>query len=415
MHRAILKQGGREVAVKVQYPEAQELFHEDIDTIRRFCEALAPENVVLLDALEKQNRTEIDYRNEAENLRQVQKNMMEYGFHPREVLVPSPIPEYTTKRLLVMELLPGPKLIDGIRSYFDSYARARGTTLHDLEQQARDRIEREGIPAKYDGPSAWQMGVYRQWLRVKDAGWNIGIEIYNGTVGAISGSPLKYEHSTLPPNIPRIIDTLMRVHGVQLLKHGVFNADPNGGNFLLQPDGRIGLIDYGSTKRFTREERLSACLLFAALHRMDEDLLYQMCELSGYKSKYGRRDVLMKLLQFGYDSYGKDVTGGKNIQQFIDELKAADPWEEVPDNFVLAQFMSIRLRSLALGMNHPVKVSITVVQGANRSDRCVRCTSDAAFFTHQTVNISVQIGGVPWQSRSSGRKVYHTKAGTWSN
>jgi aarF domain-containing kinase len=130
-----------------------------------------------------------------------------------------------------------------------------------------------------------------------------------------------------------------------------------GGNFLLLPDGRIGLIDYGATKRLSRNERLSTCLLYAALAREDQEVLYTLSEVGGYKSKYGRKDVLFKLIQFGYDSYGKDVTGGKNIQQFIDEMKVADPWEEVPDNLVMAQFMSIRLRSLALGMNHPVKCS----------------------------------------------------------
>jgi aarF domain-containing kinase len=102
-------------------------------------------------------------------------------------------------------------------------------------------------------------------------------------------------------------------------------------------DGRIGLIDYGATKRLDRNERLSACMLFAALAKRDEQMLFQMCDIGGYKSKYGKRDVLMKLLLFGYDSWGKDVTGGKNIQQFLDELKREDPWEEVPDNFVLAQ------------------------------------------------------------------------------
>lgn len=51
------------------------------------------------------------------------------------------------------------------------------------------------------------------------------------------------------------------------------------------------------------------------------------------------------------------MTGGKNIVQFTDELKTADPWHEVPDNFVMAQFLSIRLRSLALAMNHPITVS----------------------------------------------------------
>lgn len=262
VHRATLKDG-RHVAVKVQYPEAQELFHEDIDTIRRFCEVFAPEHIVILDALEKQNAAELDYRNEAKNLQDVQVNMIRHGFQPREVVVPSPITEFSTKRLLVMDLLPGPKLIDGIRSYFDTWARANGTTLHDLEQEARDRIEREGVPAKYDGPSAWKMACYRNWLRSKDFVYNLGIGTFNATVGNLRGQPIPYQHSILPPNIPRIIDTLMRVHGVQLLKNGVFNADPHGGNFLLLPDSRIGLIDYGSTKRLSRNER--ACQYVSCL------------------------------------------------------------------------------------------------------------------------------------------------------
>ena len=352
VHRATLaaaaaasQDGRQQVAIKVQYPEAQKLFHEDMDTIRRFCKVFAPEHIVILDALEKQNASELDYRIEANNLQQVRSLMIQYGFQPREVVVPSPIPEYSTKRLLVMELLPGPKLIDGIQAYFDAWARAHGTTLHDLEQTARDQIEREGIPAKYDGPSAWKIAMYRNWLRTRDLICNIGIGTLNGIATAgncIVGRPaalpiLPYQESILPPNIPRIIDTLMRVHGIQLLKFGVFQSDPHGGNFLLLPDSRIGLIDYGATKRLTRNERLSACLLFAALHRKDEEMLFQMCDIGGYKSKYGRRDVLLKLIQFGYDSYGKDVTGGKNIQQFLDELKEKDPWEEVPDNFVMAQ------------------------------------------------------------------------------
>lgn len=343
VHRAKLRNSGdgREVAVKVQYPEAQELFHKDITTIRYFCQVFAPEHIVILDALEKQNATELDYRNEARNLVEVQQNMIEYGFQPREVVVPSPVPELCTERLLVMDLLPGPKLIDGVHAYYDIWARRHGTTLEILEQEARDRIEREGVPAKYDGPSAWKMATYRQWLRTKDWVANLGIGAYNGTLAMVIGESRTtrwdYQRTMLPPNIPRIIDTLMRVHGTQLLRHGVFNADPHGGNFLLLPDSRIGLIDYGSTKRLTRNERLSTCLLYAALHREDEEKLFEMCQVGGYKSKYGRKDVLLKLIQFGYDSYGKDVTGGKNIQQFIDELKETDPWEEVPDNFVMAQ------------------------------------------------------------------------------
>jgi len=164
----------------------------------------------------------------------------------------------------------------------------------------RVRIEREGFPEKYDGPSAWKVSLYRRWLHCNDWISNAWIGAYNTTMGQITGSTMPYQKSILPPNIPRIIDTLMRVHGVQMLKYGVFTADPHGGNFLLLPDSRIGLIDYGSTKRLTRKERLATCLLYAALYRRDEEKLFEMCHVGGYKSKYGRKDVLLKLIQFGY-------------------------------------------------------------------------------------------------------------------
>jgi aarF domain-containing kinase len=372
VHRAILRHNHQEVAVKVQYPEAQALFRRDMETIRSLCQWFAPEQIVMLNALEKQNAQELDYRTEAHNLERIKHNMRnKHRFEPREVVVPAPIRQLTTSRMLVMELLPGVKLMDGIRAYYHEWALKNGTTLWDLEQEARHRIETEGIPAKYTGPSAWQMGLYRHYLRLQDGLVNLGIALYNGTI-ANQESSIPYQHTMLPPNTPRIVDTLMRVHGYQLLADGFFNAgkcnethdyadpclvyyvpslknqqnpriivlhfaDPHGGNFILLPDGRIGLIDFGATKKLTRNERLSACLLYAALARNDSRMLFDMCDVGGYKSKYGNKQVVMKLIRFGYDSWGKDVMEGKNIQQFIDQLKQEDPWTEVPDNLVMAQ------------------------------------------------------------------------------
>lgn len=114
------------------------------------------------------------------------------------------------------------------------------------------------------------------------------------------------------------------------------------------PDGRIGLIDYGATKRMSENERITACVLFVALARKDKDKLWQMAKLAGYKSKHMNPDVYYKLVQFGYDTWGKEVTGGQNVQQFMDDLKRQDPWYETPDNFVLASFMVRMLLFLLL-------------------------------------------------------------------
>eukprot|EP00934_Nitzschia_sp_Nitz4_P002289 Nitzschia sp. Nitz4//scaffold276_size25055//7976//9750//NITZ4_008339-RA/size25055-augustus-gene-0.14-mRNA-1//1//CDS//3329545319//2289//frame0 len=355
VHKAVLRQDGREVAVKVQYPEAQHLFEDDMKTIRKFFEIFGPEHIVLLDALERQNALELDYQKEADNLTEVRTNMIQDGFQPREAVVPAAMSEYTTRRMLVMELLPGPKLIDGVRAFYAKWAEEHGTTLHELEMEVRARIETEGVPSKYEGPPAWQLDMYRRWLGVQDLVHNWGRRALNVTF--YWNDPLPLQQSVLPANTPRIIDTLMRIHGSQLLRDGVFNADPHGGNFLLLPDGRLGLIDYGATNRLTWEERITTCVLYAALHRRDEQMLFELCSVGGYKSRHGRRDVLIQLLQLGFDTYGKDLMGNRNIQQFVDHLKAEDPYEEVPDNYAMAQFMSIRLRSLAMGMNHPIRCS----------------------------------------------------------
>jgi aarF domain-containing kinase len=337
VHRATLKVDGREVAVKVQYPDSEQLFRKDMGTIRSFFTLAAPENLYMLDQLEQQNALELDYTIEASNLTTVGANMRRHGFAPREVVVPQPIAGLATRRLLVMELLPGPKLIDGLRAYGRIVATERGTSLETMEEEMRARFESGDIPTKYAGPSARAIALYRAYGWLKDA--------------------LLGTKTTLPPNGPRLVDTLMRVHGHQLLADGLFNADPHGGNFLMLPDDRIGLIDYGATKRFSTNERLATCVLFVALMKGDEQMCLDMCEVSGYKSKYNKKEVVYKLMKFAYDTYSKDLTGGKNLIEFVDELKAEDPWHEVPDNFVMAQMMSIRLRSLALGMNIPITVS----------------------------------------------------------
>lgn len=100
VHRARLKRDGKEVCVKIQYPDAVRLFRKDMSAIRAFCVALAPEHIVTLEALEKQNAFEMDYRNEAQNLLEVASNMKAHGFMPREVVVPLPVMDLTTKRML---------------------------------------------------------------------------------------------------------------------------------------------------------------------------------------------------------------------------------------------------------------------------------------------------------------------------
>ena len=73
VHRAVLRADGSEVAVKVQYPEAKGLFRTDMQTIKGFMKVAAPEQLVTLGELARQFEQEFDYRQEAANLREVDK------------------------------------------------------------------------------------------------------------------------------------------------------------------------------------------------------------------------------------------------------------------------------------------------------------------------------------------------------
>ena len=261
VHRAVLAKDGTEVAVKVQYPEAKAFFRSDMATIKGFFAIAAPEQLITLSELERQFEFEFDYRHEAANLKEVGANMRRHGFSPREVVVPQPRSELCSERLLVMELIPGCKLLDGLRKYGAKMAAEQGVSLQEFEEEMRRKIEREGVPERYDGPSAWQITTYLRLAKFRDVVANIFIRGFNLLFGWATGH-LPTMSTTLPPNGPRLMDVLMRVHGTQLLVDGVFNADPHAGNFLLMPDDRIALIDYGSTKRLMRSERLSACCMY---------------------------------------------------------------------------------------------------------------------------------------------------------
>ena len=117
------------------------------------------------------------------------------------------------------------------------------------------KLDKEGIPDKYEGPSATKLATYQKLLYIRDGFLNVFvIGLYNVCVAPtmklfsfkknknkssidntndnnnnnndVDDCKMKYLHTSIPPNTPRIVDTLMRVHGYQLLVDGLFNADP---------------------------------------------------------------------------------------------------------------------------------------------------------------------------------------------
>lgn len=113
VHRAVLLDG-REVAMKVQYPGVERLVRGDLADLRRLCrvyERLDPQPLALLpllDELAHHLALELDFRREADFAERV-RALFEPG---GRVLVPRMHREWSTGRVLTMELVDGIKVTD---------------------------------------------------------------------------------------------------------------------------------------------------------------------------------------------------------------------------------------------------------------------------------------------------------------
>ncbi|KAI8916307.1 ABC1 family-domain-containing protein [Gorgonomyces haynaldii] len=336
VHKAFLK-NGTAVAIKIQDPNAEALFRTDIQAARNFCRTFAPEQLIIFDEIEKQFLTEFDYTAEASHLQTVRHNMR----HFKNVVVPKPFLDLCSKNVLTMEFLKGPKLVDGIRENSTQYAKTLGMTLKELETKFR----RE------------------QALAFKDSILNTPVWLINlglGCVRFVTGfhlQPFQYYKSFIPLNSSYIMDTLLKVHGHQLLVDGFFNADGHPGNFLLLENGKIALIDYGQVKKVDEQDRKTIARLVLAIADRDKEEVANIMFEIGAKSKHMNKDVMFRMAIVGFDQDGRNVTdAGLNLQQFMDKQFAIDPWEKFADNMIMPMRLSLLLRGVGLMLGHPVSV-----------------------------------------------------------
>ncbi len=113
VHRAAMRDG-RPVAVKVQRPNIRERMVDDLDSLHEVAQFLDDhtdlgkryEFVRMLEEFRRTLMRELDYRMEAQNLTTLAENLKEF---PR-IMVPLPIDDYTTSRILTMQFVSGHKI-----------------------------------------------------------------------------------------------------------------------------------------------------------------------------------------------------------------------------------------------------------------------------------------------------------------
>jgi predicted unusual protein kinase regulating ubiquinone biosynthesis (AarF/ABC1/UbiB family) len=115
VHRARMRDG-REVVVKVQRPNIRDLIVDDLEALNEIAQFLDTrtemgrryEFVNMLTDLRKSLLRELDFTVEAKNLMTIGDNLIEFD----SIIVPEPIGDFTTTRVLTMDFIPGKKITD---------------------------------------------------------------------------------------------------------------------------------------------------------------------------------------------------------------------------------------------------------------------------------------------------------------
>ena len=115
VHRAWMRDG-RAVVVKVQRPDIRELIVGDLDALNEIAHFLDQHTELgrryefenMLFHLRKSLLRELDFTIEANNLHTIRENLAEFD----QIVVPAPIDDYTTTRVLTMDYIAGKKITD---------------------------------------------------------------------------------------------------------------------------------------------------------------------------------------------------------------------------------------------------------------------------------------------------------------
>jgi len=115
VHRASMRDG-REVVVKVQRPNIREQIVEDLEALDQIAQFLDAHTELgkrydfenMLNGLRSSLLRELDFKLEASNLITFSENLREF----EQIIIPEPVEDFCTSRVLTMEYIQGKKITD---------------------------------------------------------------------------------------------------------------------------------------------------------------------------------------------------------------------------------------------------------------------------------------------------------------
>ncbi|KAJ3377002.1 hypothetical protein HDU92_008722 [Lobulomyces angularis] len=351
VHKAKLKNGD-DVVVKIKYPDSHALFSLDFETFYQFAKIALPEQLPAMNELKDQFLKEFDFEREAWALETVRKNIMP---HFSNVIVPKTYNELCSKNIIVMEFIPGVrllgeksinivilltvKILDGILKSYEFEAKRMGFTFDELKKRKESNLN-------FSNGEKMKIFLRLSAFTLLDKFKLLFFYTLNYSFGFILPKKFLIQKPFTGIDKKKIFDLLVEVHGHEILIDRIFQGDPHLGNIILTPEGKLGLIDYGQVKCISQKDARNYAQMIKYLKHNKREELLELAKVTGFTTENNDPYVLYKTLQVLLDSDSREVCEGMNLQQFMEKLSKQDKTKTIPDQFVFAVRAAVLLRGI---------------------------------------------------------------------
>jgi aarF domain-containing kinase len=239
--------------------------------------------------------------------------------------------------MLVMEMLEGKKFADSME---DRLADAIGSqdAAKQYLRQKRAALVMGNISAGVDSNNANELIAFGKTLLES-----------KGNASLWSHLTMGYKLLALHHHVQRSVQLLVDVHGYQIFLNRVFNGDCHPGNMLELPNGKIGLIDYGQTKRLSLQESRSIARVVSEIGResIDNSKVAAAMRDCGFITKWDKDDVLTMYAKLFFDNDDEaKAQGCATPQLYLIKLASLDPLLHVPDAAIFIARTSYLFRGM---------------------------------------------------------------------
>jgi ubiquinone biosynthesis protein len=131
-----------------------------------------------------------------------------------------------------------------------------------------------------------------------------------------------------------ILATMVRTYTTQILALGRFQADPHPGNFLVETDGRVALLDFGAIATLSDAERSGYAALVRAMVARDRESSAFILAGLGFEVREGEPAHLLEMADLILDAFRPAPDR---------PLASIDPRESFDRALALARATSIRI------------------------------------------------------------------------